>query len=82
MRTKTGVVVSTKMAKTVVVRVDEYKNHPKYDKRYRVSKKFYAHTEDQTRFEEGQKVEIEETRPTSKTKRWKIVGENEQATTK
>ena len=75
MRTKTGTIVSNKMAKTLVVRVDTYKVHPKYGKKYRTSKKFYAHTEDEKGFTEGQEVTISETRPTSKLKRWKVVGE-------
>ena len=45
MRTKTGVVTSTKMQKTIVVTVDSYKTHPKYKKRYKASTKFYAHDE-------------------------------------
>lgn len=73
MRTKTGVITSTKMAKTIVVQVDAYKTHPKYQKRYRVSKKFYAHVEDTAQFTEGQQVTIAETRPVSKLKRWKVV---------
>jgi small subunit ribosomal protein S17 len=45
MRTKKGVVTSAKMDKTLVVSVYVYKNDPKYKKRYRVTKKFYAHDE-------------------------------------
>ena len=45
MRTKTGIVTSTKMQKTIVVTVDTYKTHPKYKKRYKSSVKFYAHDE-------------------------------------
>lgn len=74
MRTKTGTIISTKMAKTLVVRVDEYKVHPKYDKQFRVSKKFYAHTETPELFTEGQDVTIAESRPLSKLKRWVVKG--------
>ena len=70
-RTKTGYVVSNKMDKTVVVKVDSYKSHPKYKKRYKVSKKFYAHTEQP--IEEGVMVTIQETRPISKLKHWLVV---------
>ena len=71
MRTKTGTVVSSKQDKTVVVRVDRYVNHPKYHKRYRVSKKFYAHDEENTAHA-GDLVVISETKPLSRLKRWKI----------
>jgi len=71
MRTKTGIVTSTKMDKTVVVTVDSYKTHPKYKKRYKDSSKFYAHDEENSSVL-GQTVTIEETRPLSKMKRWKV----------
>lgn len=71
MRTKTGSVVSAKMDKTAVVVVHRYVRHPKYLKRYRVSKKFYAHDE-QNVAKEGDMVLISETRPLSKLKRWKL----------
>jgi len=45
MRTKKGVVTSTNMEKTIVVSEYTYKIHPKYNKKYRVTKKFYAHDE-------------------------------------
>ena len=73
MRTKTGTITSNKMSKTLVVRVDSYKNHPKYKKRYKVSKKFYAHVDDASKFNIGDSVTIAETKPVSKLKRWKIV---------
>lgn len=72
MRTKKGLVTSDKMDKTVVVSVHTYKSHPKYKKRYRITKKFYAHDEDNS-CKEWDVVVIAETRPTSKLKRWKIV---------
>lgn len=71
MRTKTWVVVSTKMDKTIVVRVDAYKTHSKYKKRFKVSSKFYAHDE-KALAKEGDLVTIVETRPLSKLKRWKF----------
>lgn len=72
MRTKTGVVTSVKMDKTIVVAVDTYKTHPKYKKRYKVTSKFYAHDENNTA-ELGQVVTINECRPLSKMKRWILV---------
>lgn len=72
MRTKKGVVTSNKMDKTIVVSVHSYKTHPKYNKRYRVTKKFYAHDEKNT-CSEWDVVLIKETRPTSKNKRWDLV---------
>lgn len=67
-----GVVTSDKMTKTVVVEVERVKVHPKYKKRYRVNKKYKAHDEkDQAHV--GDKVIIEETRPLSKDKRWRVV---------
>ena len=71
MRTKTGIVTSTKMDKTIVVTVDSYKTHPKYKKRYKDSSKFYAHDELNSCVL-GQTITIEETRPLSKMKRWKV----------
>ena len=67
-----GVVVSDKMAKTVVVSVTRFVKHPKYQKYIKISKKYKAHDEDNT-FKTGQRVDIEETRPISKDKRFKVV---------
>ena len=69
MRKIKGVVTSDKMDKTIVVSVHTYKSHPKYKKRYRVTKKFYAHDEDNTCVM-GDLVLIAESRPLSKSKRW------------
>ena len=66
---KVGVVVSDKMDKTVVVRVDVLKTHPKYRKKYKVSKRYKAHNEG-NKFKTGDKVMIRETRPLSRDKRW------------
>ena len=71
MRSKTGEVTSAKMDKTIVVTVHSYKTHPKYKKRYRVSKKYYAHDEDK-KCKVGDTVTIYETRPLSKLKRWTV----------
>lgn len=79
-RTLTGIIVSDKMAKTVVVRVDRIIKHPKYVRRYRASKKFKAHDE-QREFHLGDRVVIEETRPLSKDKRWRVIKKLGQRTT-
>ena len=71
-RTKTGTVTSDKMDKTVVVRVDSLKRHPKYKKSYKVSNKFKAHSEN-NEYHIGDKVEIEETKPMSKDKHFKVI---------
>ena len=67
-----GVVISDKMEKTVTVRVDRVKTHPKYRKQYKVSKRYAAHDE-KGEAAMGDTVVIEETRPLSKTKRWRVV---------
>lgn len=72
MRSKKGVVTSNKQEKTLVVTVHTYKNHPKYKKRYRVSKKFHVHNPENKQFEIGTEVTIYETRPISKLKRWTL----------
>ena len=68
----TGLVVSDKMDKTVVVLVDMRKRHQKYHKSYTVSKKFKAHDE-KNEYKTGDKVVIESTRPISKEKRFKVL---------
>ncbi len=67
-----GIVVSDKQDKTVVVEITDVKKHPRYEKRYEVNNKFKAHDED-NEMKEGDEVVIEETRPISKEKRWKVV---------
>ncbi len=67
-----GVVVSDKMKKTRVVAVERLKKHPKYQKYYRMTTKFKAHDENDE-YKAGDKVTIEEARPMSKEKRWRIV---------
>lgn len=77
MRVKTGPITSNKMQKTVVITISRYKTHPKYKKRYLVSKKFYAHCEDSSRYKVGDTVTIIETRPLSKLKRWRVASDNQ-----
>ena len=67
-----GVVVSDKMDKTVVVAVDRLTRHPLYKKVIRKTSKFYAHDEN-NQCRVGDIVEIMETRPLSKLKRWRVV---------
>jgi len=67
-----GEVISDKMAKTVVVSVTRFVKHPKYQKYLKISKKYKAHNEDGTA-KTGDKVMIEETRPISKDKHFKVV---------
>ncbi|PPE06071.1 30S ribosomal protein S17 [Williamsoniiplasma lucivorax] len=67
-----GKVVSDKMDKTIIVLVETYKNHPIYKKRVKYSKKYKAHDEQQVA-KIGDKVEIMETRPLSKTKNFRLV---------
>ena len=69
---KQGLVVSDKMDKTVVVAVESYRPHPIYKKAVRRIKKFKAHDE-QNSCHIGDMVKIEETRPLSKEKRWRVV---------
>ncbi len=67
-----GVVVSDKMDKTIVVKVSYVKAHPKYNKRYFVSKKYKVHDE-KNKFKEGDKVIFMDCRPLSKDKRWRVL---------
>ncbi len=66
-----GMVVSTKMQKTIVVQVERQKSHALYGRVISRRKKFYAHDEENTAHV-GDYVRIEETRPLSKLKRWKL----------
>jgi len=72
-RQLTGIVVSNKMQKTVVVEVERLKEHSKYKRRFRVSKKYKAHDE-KREYHIGDKVIIEECRPLSKEKKWRVIG--------
>lgn len=67
-----GVVVSDKMDKTIVVKVDSVKVHPKYGKRYTQSKKYKVHDE-KNQFKEGDKVIFIGCRPLSKDKKWRVL---------
>ena len=67
-----GMVVSDKMDKTVVVSVSRFVKHPKYGKYYKVSKKYKAH-DPENKHKVGDAVEIVETRPISKDKRFKVL---------
>lgn len=67
-----GNVFKAKMNKTVIVMIDSVKVHPKYHKRYKVTKKYPAHNE-LPDIKVGDKVEIEESRPYSKTVNWVVV---------
>jgi small subunit ribosomal protein S17 len=71
-RRLTGTVVSTKMDKTALVRVDRTETHPKYGKRFTTSKKYKVHDE-QNQLVEGDKIIFEECRPLSKDKKWRLI---------
>jgi small subunit ribosomal protein S17 len=68
-----GVVIKDAMQKTRVVAVTRLKKHPKYLKYFKSTKKYKAHDEE-NQYHVGDKVTIEEMRPMSKEKRWRIVG--------
>ncbi len=68
-----GIVVSDKMQKTVVVKVESIKEHPKYKRRYKTHKKYKAHDENKE-YKTGDWVVIEETNPISKDKKFKVIG--------
>lgn len=70
-----GVVVSDKQDKTITVRVDMVKSHPKYKKRYTASKKYKVHDE-KNFYKEGDKVSFIECRPLSKDKKWRVIYKN------
>src|SRR5438874_9027686 len=67
-----GEVIASKMAKTIIVRVERRFPHPKFKKVITGYKKFYAHDE-KSEAKVGDRVRIQETRPISKTKRWRLV---------
>ena len=76
---RVGEVISNKMTKTIIVRVQRRFPHPKFKKVVTGYKKFYAHDE-KSEAKVGDRVRIEETRPLSKTKRWRLVEVVEKAT--
>ena len=71
-KARTGVVVSDKADKTVTVQVERRFPHPLYGKQVKQTKKYHAHDEG-NEFHVGDRVRIVETRPISKTKRWRVV---------
>jgi small subunit ribosomal protein S17 len=71
-KTRQGVVTSDKQDKTVTVLVERQFAHPLYGKRQTRSKKYHAHDET-NEYQVGDVVRIQETRPLSKTKRWRVV---------
>ncbi len=71
-KTRTGVVVSDKMDKTIVVSIVRKWKHPRYGKMMKSSKKYKAHDEENVA-KIGDDVLITETRPISKDKRWRLV---------
>jgi small subunit ribosomal protein S17 len=77
-KTRVGIVTSNKMQKTVVVTVQRRTAHPRYGKIVNRREKYKAHVEDhdypqKVTLNEGDKVRIAETRPTSRNKRWRVV---------
>ena len=74
-RQLTGIVVSDKMQKTVVVKAERIKEHPKYKRRYKISTKYKAHAETED-YKVGDRVIIEECRPISKDKKWRVIKKN------
>lgn len=79
-KVREGIVISNKMQKTVTVQVERTFRHGTFEKTVSRTKKFYAHVEDAQKIAVGQKVVIEETRPLSKLKRWRVVEEKEART--
>jgi small subunit ribosomal protein S17 len=71
-KTRDGIVVSDCQDKTIVVEVTRRTSHPLYKKVVKSTKKYYAHDEN-NEAKMGDKVSIAETRPLSKTKRWRLV---------
>jgi len=67
-----GIVTSDKMDKTIVVKVTRFVEHPKYGKRIKKTKKYKAHDETNSK-KIGDRVEIEETKPMSKDKHFKVI---------
>ncbi|UCC44544.1 MAG: 30S ribosomal protein S17 [Candidatus Zixiibacteriota bacterium] len=71
-KVRVGTVISAKMDKTAVIRVDRTMKHPLYKKTVRTSSKLYAHDEN-NEANTGDVVRVMETKPRSKTKRWRLV---------
>jgi len=73
MRSKKGTITSLKQEKTITVTVHRYENHPKYKKRYRISKKYHVDNPENKEFEIGSEITFYECKPISKLKKWTIV---------
>lgn len=71
-KTLKGTVISDKMQKTVVVAVTRLKEHPKYKRRYKITKNFKVHDE-KNEYKIGDKIVIAECRPISKGKKWQVI---------
>jgi len=71
-KTKVGIVLSDKMQKTIVVKLMRYVKHPLYKKYIRQTTKVYVHDE-KNECKVGDKILIEQTRPISKLKRWRVI---------
>jgi small subunit ribosomal protein S17 len=71
-KTLKGIVVSDKMDKTVVVEVQRFVKHPRYEKYRKINKKYKAHDEE-NKYKEGDKIEIQEISPISKDKHFKVI---------
>jgi small subunit ribosomal protein S17 len=71
-KTRTGIVTSAAMAKTIVVAVERKIKHPLYGRVVKRTTKFYAHDEE-GQAKQGDRVRITETRPMSRLKRWRLV---------
>lgn len=67
-----GKIISDKMEKTVVVSVESLKEHPKYKRRFKSHKNYKAHLAEEG-YQVGDRVLIEESRPMSKDKRWRVI---------
>lgn len=74
-RTFIGTVISDKMDKTILVKVNRTKIHSRYHKRYTISKKYKVHDE-KNQYKIGDKVKFIECRPLSKNKRWRVINAN------
>jgi small subunit ribosomal protein S17 len=75
-KSKIGIIVSNKMNKTVVVLVERTFRHPIYNKVVKGNKKYYAHDEEASSRNQGDRVMIMECRPISKLKRWRVINES------
>ena len=69
----TGKIVSDKMEKTLIIEVERIKKHPLYEKRFKVHKRYKVHYDGKKIYNIGDKVIIEEARPLSKGKRWRVI---------